>query len=354
MVQTQDRVAQAVAWLVSQSHLMRPESLPAAAEDAARLAGAAGCRIHLVTRDQRFLVLLSEKGPEAAGGDAPELLSLDGTVAGWTYRDTEPMTTADGTRVWMPLLDGTERLGVLKLLVEPGQDAELLRQTAGPLASVVAELVVSQGQYTDTFERVRRALPMGVPSELLWRQLPPLTFGSDRFVVTAQLEPWDRVGGDAFDYSVDGDTLHLAVFDAMGNGLTATLMASVALAVYRNCRRDRQGLVEMAAAIDECIAQQFGDECFVTAVLAQLDLATGKLCMLSAAHPAPLLVREGRALGELDSEPGVPLGLGGRDLRRLVATVMEHQHGILQDDATLLMLEWRGDSAAVVPSQGAL
>jgi serine phosphatase RsbU (regulator of sigma subunit) len=36
-------------------------------------------------------------------------------------------------------------------------------------------------------------------------------------------------------------------------------------------------------------------------------------------------------------------------LRRLIAAVLEHQQGTLQDDATVLMLEWRGDSAAVLP-----
>jgi serine phosphatase RsbU (regulator of sigma subunit) len=37
-------------------------------------------------------------------------------------------------------------------------------------------------------------------------------------------------------------------------------------------------------------------------------------------------------------------------LRRLIAAVLEHQQGALQDDATVLMLEWRGDSAAVLPN----
>ena len=234
---------------------------------------------------------------------------------------------------------------------------------------------------------------MGVPAEMLWRQLPPLTFASDRFVVTAQLEPWHEVGGDAFDYSIDSDTLRLAVFDAMGHGLGATLMAGVALAVYRNCRREGHGLVETASAIDEALSGQFGDESFVTAVLAELDLTTGTIATLSAAHPAPLLVRDGKALGELDTDPGLPLGLGGRDdvvvtaslqpgdrilmfsdgviearaadgaffgtdrlvemlrraesnrqtppetLRRLVLAVLEHQQGTLQDDAALLLLD---------------
>jgi serine phosphatase RsbU (regulator of sigma subunit) len=35
-------------------------------------------------------------------------------------------------------------------------------------------------------------------------------------------------------------------------------------------------------------------------------------------------------------------------LRRLIVAVLDHQQGMLQDDATLLMLEWAGDSQAVL------
>jgi serine phosphatase RsbU (regulator of sigma subunit) len=266
---------------------------------------------------------------------------------------------------------------------------------------LVAELLVSKGQYTDTYERARRALPMGLNAELLWRQLPPLTFATDRFVVTAQLEPWNEVGGDCFDYSIDGDVLRLAVFDAMGHGLSATLLASVALAAYRNTRRSGDGLIRTAAAIDEVLGSQFGPESFVTGLLAELDLTSGVISTLSAAHPAPVLVRGGRSVGKLATEPGVPLGFGDRDdqvvqaalepgdrllmfsdgvieardpegeffgterlvdllvreesrrqappetLRRLIVAVLDHQQGMLQ--ATLLMLEWAGDSDAVLP-----
>jgi len=130
--------------------------------------------------------------------------------------------------------------------------------------------------------------------------------------VTAQLEPWHQVGGDAFDYSLDGDVLHLAVLDGMGHGLGATLLVSVALAAYRNARRAGLDLVATAAAIDSTLADQFGDDSFVTGVLARLQVSTGTLSLLCAAHPPPLLVRDGRPAGEAHADPGLPLGLGGR------------------------------------------
>jgi phosphoserine phosphatase RsbU/P len=390
-----------IAWLVRASHLMAPEDLPKLADEGARLLGATGCRLYLVTRDQRSLRLLGSPAQDTA-----EPLGLEGTVAGRAFRMSEVMpSTAAQPRLWIPLLDGTERLGVLEVLADDAADLPALQSATVPLAGLLAELVVSKGQYTDWYERARRAVPMGVPAEMLWHQLPPLTFATDRFVLSAQLEPWHEVGGDAFDYSVDGDTLHLAVFDAMGHGLGATLMASVALAAYRNARRAGQSLVQTATSVDAVLAAQFGDESFVTAVLGRLDLRDGSISLLSAAHPAPLLVRNGRPVGEVTVEPGFPLGFGERQdqvvetslqpgdrllmfsdgvvearsrsgdffglerlgdlldreesagqpapetLRRLIVAVLEHQEEMLQDDATLLLLEWGGDAQALLPSE---
>lgn len=361
--------------------------------------GAHGCRIFLVSRDQTSLIPLDAVDPDS------ERLSLDGTVAGWAYRNTEMRISADDASWWVPLLDGTERLGVLQFLTDSTSEAGgLERESVLGFTALVAELLVSKAQYTDGYERSRRAIPMGVAAEMLWRQLPPLTFATEDVVVTAQLEPWHEVGGDAFDYSIDGHILRFGVFDAMGHGLGATLLAGVALSAYRNARRAGKDLAQTAQSVDEILGKQFGTESFVTGVLAELDITTGKIRALCAAHPVPLLLRAGRSVGELTIEPGFPLGFGERSdaiaevslepgdrvvlfsdgvvearsdggdffgidrlidllireeshqlpppetVRRLIAAVLEHQRGALQDDATVLMLEWRGNSTAVLPT----
>jgi serine phosphatase RsbU (regulator of sigma subunit) len=39
-------------------------------------------------------------------------------------------------------------------------------------------------------------------------------------------------------------------------------------------------------------------------------------------------------------------------MRRVVRTLLAHQQGQLTDDATLLLVEWRSDKEALVPSAG--
>ncbi len=58
-----------------------------------------------------------------------------------------------------------------------------------------------------------------------------------RVAVAGVLEPAYDVAGDSFDYALNGGTFHLAVTDAMGHGLDAATMATVAIGAYQHARR---------------------------------------------------------------------------------------------------------------------
>jgi len=341
--------------------------------------------------------------PLPTGTDAsPEPVRIDGTLAGRAFSLVQVTsgTEADGRpRLWVPMLDGTERVGVLDVCLPHDADPAdpEIRSKCVTFASLVGHLAVSKLTYGDTVHIARRTEPMSVASELLWQMLPALTVSSDRLVVTGVLEPCYRVGGDGFDYAVDPPGAHLAVFDAMGHSLDAGLLCAVALAATRSARRQGLGLYEMGRAADRALTGQFDQSRFVTGVLAHLDQDTGLLRYVNAGHPPPLVVRRGRVVLTLDQGRRLPFGLddarvrvaqerlepGDRilfysdgvtearrpdgdffgvdrlvgllerntaaglpapeSLRRLSHAVLDHQAGLLQDDATLLLVEWRTD-----------
>jgi serine phosphatase RsbU (regulator of sigma subunit) len=72
---------------------------------------------------------------------------------------------------------------------------------------------------------------------MVWAFLASRTFATGGVMVTATLEPAYEVGGDAYDYSLIGDRLHVSVFAAVGHDLAAGLLASVAMASCRSARR---------------------------------------------------------------------------------------------------------------------
>ena len=391
-----DKGAQEVADLVQASHLAVPDDLPALVVEHARRLGAEDAALYLVDYEQRVLAPV----PNPDGAEREEVV-IDATLAGWCYRTLEIQRTTgdDGrARMWVPVLDGVERLGVLELAFgadEPEVDEVRV------LAGLIAEVVMTKQAYGDLFERVRRRRPMTVAAELAWRLLPPLTFGTDRLVISGVVAPVYQLGGDSFDYAVDAHSARIAVFDAMGHGLEAGLLASVAMAACRSSRRAGSDLVGSAAAIDGAVATQFGPDRFVSAVLADLDLESGRLRWSVCGHPPPLLLRNGRIVKTLVGEVTPPLGVSGEivvseemlepadqvllftdgvvearsaegeffgvdrlvdmvtrtsaaatpapeTMRRLLHAILEHQEGELQDDATILVVEWRGPGASLL------
>ncbi|MFD7838875.1 PP2C family protein-serine/threonine phosphatase [Streptomyces sp. NPDC059761] len=303
-----------------------------------------------------------------------------------------------GVRMYLPLLDGSDTVGVMVLTLDDvgDDDRRLLRRLAG----LVADLLVTKSAYTDQFFLARRREPMSVSAEIQWGLLPPLTMTVPQVAVAGILEPAYRVAGDSFDYALNDNILHMAVIDAMGHGLDAAAMATIAIGAYRHARRVFVSLAEKYTYMDDAISGQFGPDHFVTAQLMHLNIATGELELVNAGHPAPLLIRDGKVLRQLDSATTLPVGFGGEeprirehqlqpgdrvlcytdgiieehvtggeqfgeerlircvnrlgeepsqgmraDLRRLSHTLKNERGGHTSDDATLFMTEWRGGAA---------
>jgi serine phosphatase RsbU (regulator of sigma subunit) len=120
------------------------------------------------------------------------------------------------------------------------------------------------------------------------------------------------VGGDCFDHSVNGFTIDIAIMDAMGHGLSSSLISSLAIESYRHDRRQGQPLSMIHDQIDRVLAGNFGGERFATGQLAKLDVRTGRLAWINAGHPRPLHVRGDRVVATLACRPSRPWGLGGR------------------------------------------
>ncbi|WP_144123657.1 PP2C family protein-serine/threonine phosphatase [Catellatospora sichuanensis] len=262
---------------------------------------------YLVDEEQRHLHPLAEHGKQSAAR-----LGVEGTVAGraFTTVDTQRVGGGLGSRLWVPLVDGTERLGVVEIVLRRDDcDIEALQDWCESYVGLVGHLLAVKMPYGDSLQQVRRTRPMTVAGELLLSTLPPLTFTSDRLVLSALLEPHYDIGGDAFDYALDGETAWFCVLDGMGRGLHAAVMTVTALAAIRAARRDDRGLYAIAQATEDALRDQFEDTAYVTGLLCELHTGTGRLRYISAGHPAPLLLRRGRAVRELTGGRRLPLGL---------------------------------------------
>ncbi|SCG62407.1 Stage II sporulation protein E (SpoIIE) [Micromonospora halophytica] len=173
---------------------------------------------------------------------------------------------------------------------------------------------------------------MRLAAEMLRAQLPPLTFSTGSMTISGILEPSYDVGGDAFDYAVNGDTAHLALFDAVGHGsgggMRAVMLASLALAAYRNTRRAGRDLIATYHHIDTAV-RDHDRRGLITGVLAELDQRTGRLRVISAGHPSGLVLRRGKVATVLPTPTALPVPLGEHRAPVVVEEALEPGDDVL-------------------------
>lgn len=294
-----------------------PDRLAAVLAEAMAGLGVTATALYLADYGETALV------PVAPGGDGPagpraRAVPLPGpdepaTPASRAYVEQVVVADTDGaSRLWAPVQERGRSVGVLELHAATLHPT--LRDAALDAGRLVAHLVTSGGRYTDALHVARRRRELSLPAEMQWSLLAPTAFSTDGVSIGALLEPAYDVGGDAYDYSADGDVVHFALLDAMGHGLHASMISALAVGALRWARRSGLSLVEQAVEIDRVVADQLGGDGFVAGVLAALDRRHGELRWVTVAHEAPWLVT-GDGARALPVRPCLPMGMRVGDER---------------------------------------
>src|SRR5260221_14567794 len=110
--------------------------------------------------------------------------------------------------------------------------------------------------------------------------------------------------------------------DAEGKGLPAVQSAAAVLGVFREAAYEEDCLGAVVSRIETSLARQFGDEQFVTAILAEVCADGTEVELLSCGHPEPLLLGPARPRFIGLDGGSLPLGLGQlADVPRIPVTI---------------------------------
>jgi serine phosphatase RsbU (regulator of sigma subunit) len=172
-------------------------------------------------------------------------------------------------------------------------------------AHALAFVVIADRRYSDLYEWGQRTSPLALAAEIQRRLLPAsYTCEAGQFSLSGWLIPANEAGGDTFDYILDRDILHLSITDAMGHGVQAAQLATLAVGSLRNSRRRGAGVLDMAQTVSRAVAEHGREDQFVTGQVLRLELATGALEFVNAGHARPLLVRGGVVTPlDIDADP---------------------------------------------------
>ncbi|OQD53987.1 phosphatase [Streptomyces phaeoluteigriseus] len=266
----------------------------------------AAVAVELLMADYGLTVLQPVSGPPGR-----EPLSVYDSAAGRAFGAQEPyVEPADGGRVraHLPVTVRGDRLGVLSVtLPGDGEVPEVLGELS-EIAQVLGHEVVVADRATDLYLRARRRDRLTLAAEMQWQLLPARSRTCPEYALGAQLEPAYAVHGDSFDWSATADRLTLYVSNGMGEGTEAALLTNLAVNALRNARRAGLPIADQAALADQAVHAHYGGRRYLSVLMLDVELATGRAQVVDAGSPRLLRLREG-TVERVDFEAQLPLGM---------------------------------------------
>ena len=263
-----------------------------------------------------------EAGRSGEAGESATVVPFDGGPQEQVIRAQQVMVLAPGRsgatpgsedswQVLAPVTERGEAIGLLEFTL-PDEPARETVDEISRLAHLLAFVVIANRRHTDLYEWGQRTRPLSLSAEIQHRLLPgPQTCEAGAFTLAGWLEPAADIAGDTFDFNLARDVLHLSITDAMGHGVAAALNATLCVGGLRNARSEGATLLEQVTSVNQALVEHavgLGIEDFVTGLIGRLDLSTASLELVNAGHVAPYVAR-GSDVTPLELPVDLPLGL---------------------------------------------
>ena len=128
----------------------------------------------------------------------------------------------------------------------------------------------------------------------------------------ASMTPAKEVGGDLYDFIIEGDELFFIIGDVAGKGVPASLYMAVTRTLFRNLAGNYQSAANIVREMNHAIASTNDSYVFVTVFVGVLDMKTHYLTYCNAAHNAPVMITTEGECSLLEVETNLPIGIEDR------------------------------------------
>ncbi len=128
----------------------------------------------------------------------------------------------------------------------------------------------------------------------------------------ASMTPAKEVGGDLYDFIIEGDELYFIIGDVAGKGVPASLYMAVTRTLFRNLAGNYQSAANIVREMNHALASTNDSYVFVTVFVGVLDMKTHYLTYCNAAHNAPVMITTEGECSLLEVETNLPIGVEDR------------------------------------------
>jgi serine phosphatase RsbU (regulator of sigma subunit) len=174
----------------------------------------------------------------------------------------------------------------------------LIALAAGTVRRQVAARLESQQHTEELYQRLEQSLLPGTRASHPLLRIARYYLPDERGL---------RLGGDFFDLTALSDgTLALVIGDVCGHGPRAAALGAMLRGAWRGVVTKASPATTAQTLHDIALAEGARDDSFATALLAWIDAERNVVRLISAGHPAPLLL--GSDASELKVKPFLPLG----------------------------------------------
>jgi sigma-B regulation protein RsbU (phosphoserine phosphatase) len=270
------------------------------------MAGVHGCTAH----DKGFRLKIGQEGMVGYVASIGEMRYAPDVRLDPYYMGCEESTLSE---VAIPLYVGQKLVGVFtashpELDAFPRQQLRILQALCDHIAVAVNNARRFQSERAEREVMNREAEEARAIQQALLPKSSPYIPG---FMVSGLSVPARAVGGDWYDFIPFPDgRWGLVLADVSGKGTAAALLMSATRGMLRSLAETHCTPAEVLAKLNCLLAGDFPAGRFVTMVYAVLDPAARSVTFANAGHLRPLLVDD-RGARFLDTECGMPLGLGG-------------------------------------------
>ena len=126
----------------------------------------------------------------------------------------------------------------------------------------------------------------------------------------ASMTPAKEVGGDLYNYLLQGDKLYFCMGDVSGKGVPASLFMAQATRLFLTLAKQEMSPAEICTRMNDALSGDDNENnMFVTFWLGLVDLTTGHLSFCNAGHNPPVIGCGGDNVTFLKMQPNVPIGV---------------------------------------------